>query len=73
MPRSLLKCLLATAAAVTLSVATVGAASAAPVTNIAAQNADQATASHGPIQSVHWVYRHHRRVWVPDRRVVRRR
>jgi hypothetical protein len=66
MARSLLKSLLATAAAVTLSVGVVGAASAAPVTNIVAGNTAQATASHGMIQSVHWVRRGHHRVWVPD-------
>ncbi|MEJ1975954.1 MAG: hypothetical protein WDN49_07420 [Acetobacteraceae bacterium] len=68
MSRRLIQYLLSTAVVATVAFGAAGAASAAPVTNIASSGEAQAAASHSLTQSVHWVRRGHRRVWVPDRR-----
>ncbi len=71
MAHSWMKRLFATAAVVTLSVGAMGVASAAPVAGMAVESTAQAAASHGLTQSVRWVVRGHRRVWVADRPVRR--
>jgi hypothetical protein len=59
---SLMKQIVATVAVVTLSV---GAAVAAPVTNVY-PGAGATVAAPATVQPVYWVWRHHHKVWIPD-------
>ncbi len=68
MTRLPLKLCLSAAVVAGLSLAAVGAASAAPVAGTARGVEAQAMVSHDNTQAVRWVWRHHRRVWVPEHR-----
>ena len=63
MPVLPLKRLLTAAAITAVTIGTVSAASAAPVTNFARH---EERAARPMIQDVHWEWHHHHRVWVPD-------
>ncbi len=64
----LLKLRLSAAAVAALTLGTIGAASAAPAIGTAHGVVAQAAVSHDNATAVRWVYRHHRRVWVPEHR-----
>ncbi len=72
MNRLPLKLRLAAAAVVTLTLGTIGAASAAPAIGTAhGVETHAVVSSHDHATAVRWIYRHHRRVWVPDHRYHR--
>lgn len=62
----MLKTSIAVAFAATLTISAAGIASAAPTGRVAELSGAAAYPAH--LQNVHWEWRHHRRVWVPDHR-----